>query len=58
MHGIHVHLSEERGRYSNDRRDRYLTGLPELTYVASFDIPSDISADKRATSIALLGGHA
>jgi hypothetical protein len=45
MHGVHVHLCEERSGSCDDGRNGDLSCLPELTDVARPDIPSNVLAN-------------
>ena len=47
VHGVHVHLGEERSRGHDDGRDQDLASLSELAYVAGFYIPGHISAHEQ-----------
>ena len=47
MHGVHVHLGEQRSWSSNYRRKEDVTGLAQLTYVAGPDEPCDVGGEVR-----------
>ena len=47
MHGVHVHLGEQRSWSSDNRRNEDVTGLAKLAYVAGPYEPSDVSGEVR-----------
>ena len=47
MHGVHVHLGEQRSWSSDYRRNEDVTGLAKLAYVAGPYEPCDVSGEVR-----------
>ena len=47
MHGVHVHLGEQRSWSSDYWRNKDVTGLAKLTYVTGPDEPCDVSGEVR-----------
>ena len=47
MHGVHVHLGEQRSGSSNYRRNEDVTGLAKLAYVAGPYEPCDVGGEVR-----------
>ena len=47
MHGVHVHLGEQRSQSSNYWRNKDVAGLVKLTYVTGPDEPCDVSGEVR-----------
>ena len=45
MHGVHVHLGEQRSRSSDYRRNKDIVGLAKLTYVAGPYEPCDVGGE-------------
>ena len=39
---VHVGLAEEGGNWRDDRRDVEVSGLPNLTFMTSPDIPANV----------------
>ena len=51
MHGVHVHLGEQRGGSSDYQRNEDVTGLVQLTYVAGPDEPCDVGREVRPPKV-------
>ena len=47
MHGVHVHLGEQRSQSSDYWRNKDVAGLAKLTYVTGSYEPSDVSGEVR-----------
>ena len=47
VHGVHVHLGEQRSRSSNYQRNEDVMGLAKLTYVAAPYEPCDVCGEVR-----------
>ena len=47
MHGVHVHLGEQRSGSSDYQRNEDVTGLAKLTYVAGPYEPCDVGGEVR-----------
>ena len=51
MHGVHVHLGEQRSRSSNYWRNEDVTSLVKLTYVAGPYEPCDVGGEVRPPKV-------
>ena len=51
MHGVHIHLGEQRGGSSNYWRNEDVTGLVKLTYVTGPDEPCNVSGEVRPPKV-------
>ena len=51
MHGIHVHLGEQRSRSSDYWRNEDIAGLLKLTYVAGPNKPCNVSREVRPPKV-------
>ena len=47
MHGVHVHLGEQRSGSSDYQRNKDVAGLAKLTYVTGPDEPCDVGGEVR-----------
>ena len=47
MHGVHVHLGEQRSRSSDYQRNEDIVGLVKLTYVAGPYEPCNVGGEVR-----------
>ena len=51
MHGVHIHLGEQRGGSSDYQRNEDITGLAKLTYVTGPDKPCDVGRQVRPPKV-------
>ena len=51
MHGVHVHLGEQRSRSSDYRRNEDVTGLAKLAYVAGPYEPCNVGGEVRPPKV-------
>ena len=51
MHGVHVHLGEQRSGSSDYQRNKDVAGLAKLTYVTGSYEPSDVGGEVRPPKV-------